>query len=75
MRRQICVQDFSGTTGARNLKVGTNVVYDLLSFGTENQPPALILPIIRLFVFLSNQILCHRYLSSYVRKSPNFDYT
>ena len=37
---EICVKDISGTTAPRILKFGTNVVYDLLYYVRENQPPA-----------------------------------
>ena len=33
------VKDFSGTTGPRILKFGTNVGYNLLYCVRENQPP------------------------------------
>ena len=39
IHREICVKDFSGTTAPRILKFGTNVGYDLLHCGRENQPP------------------------------------
>ena len=40
IHREICVKDFSGTTGPRILKFGTNVGYDLLYCVKENQPAA-----------------------------------
>ena len=33
----VCVKDFSGTTGSRNLKFGTNIWYSLLYCVRENQ--------------------------------------
>ena len=40
IHREICVEDFSGTTARRILKFGTNVGYDLLYCVKENQHAA-----------------------------------
>ena len=40
MHREICVNDFSGTTAPRILKSGTNVWYDLLYCVKEKQHAA-----------------------------------
>ena len=40
MHREICVNDFSGTTVPRSLKFGTNVWYDLLYCVKANQRAA-----------------------------------
>ena len=50
--REICVNNFSGTTVPKILKFGTNVGYDFLYCVKENQHTALIIPLICPF-FLS----------------------
>ena len=66
IRREICVKDFSGTTGPRILKFGTNVRYDLYCV-KENQLAAVYhIPYIYPFIFfLSNKTSSHRILRSY----------
>ena len=71
LHREICVKDFLGTTTPVILKFGTTVGYDMLYCVKENQPPAAYhsLYCICPFFFLSKQIFCYRFLSSYERQS------
>ena len=62
--REICVNDFSGTTVPRILKFGTNVGYDLLYCVKENQPAAAYHCLICPFFFLSKQISVTNFLAS-----------
>ena len=64
IHREICVEDFSGTTTPRILKFGTNVGYDLLYCVKENQHAAAYHSFICPFFFLSNITFRHRILSS-----------
>ena len=54
IHREICVKDFSGITAPGILKFGTNVGYDLLHYGRDNQPPDAY-HFLCLFIFLSLQ--------------------
>ena len=78
IHREICVEDFSGTSVPRILKFGTHVGYDLLYCVKENQHAAeyhsLYLSICPFF-FVSNKTFCHRILSSCYSQSLQILYT
>ena len=55
IHREICVEDFSGTTAPRILQFGTNVGYDLLKLCKRISMLLPIIPLICQFFFLSRQ--------------------
>ena len=63
IHREICVNDFSGTTVPRILKFGTNVGYDLLYCEKENQHSA---------AYHSPYLFIFQYLATVTRVRSNF---
>ena len=67
IHREICVNDFSGTTVPRILKFATNVEYDLLC-KVESVCCCLSFPLFVHFSF-SKHIFCYKFLSVYENQS------